>query len=294
MLRAKKVTFEVKSGNAKTNVLEINENQIENFPLIGGESAERITIKAVNQHGNTHIISYMEPVESELLFVLITDRLQDFQILEERQKIIDVCNPLNGTVQMKIELSDGSIFFRDVTFLNAPFFPIGFENRNDVWQKVQLQLEANNPFWYSENEIIETFRTSTPSFTFPFSMSPTEKVIFGEIIDSSIATNEGQAEAPIIIKIIGSCINPMIENVTTDEFIKFKDLTMNDTDELTIDTTFGQKKVELNGTNVFNKLDFSTTFFNLAIGENEIEFTDDTVSPTANIYFYYKNLYISI
>ena len=40
-------------------------------------------------------------------------------------------------------------------------------------------------------------------------------------------------------------------------------------DELIIDTTFGRKKVELNGQNVFNKLDFASTFFNLIKGEND-------------------------
>ena len=40
--------------------------------------------------------------------------------------------------------------------------------------------------------------------------------------------------------------------------------------------TFGQKEVLLNNENVFNKLDFSSTFFNLQRGENEIDFIDET------------------
>ena len=125
-------------------------------------------------------------------------------------------------------------------------------------------------------------------------MSPEYPVIFGNIIPNQFANNEGQAEAPVTIKISGACINPVITNVTTGEFIKFKDLVMTQTDELLIDTTFGQKRVELNDVNVFNKLDFSSTFFNLIKGENEIDFSDDSGSNTATILFIYRNLFISI
>ena len=65
-------------------------------------------------------------------------------------------------------------------------------------------------------------------------------------------------------------------------------------DELIIDTTFGQKKVELNGQNIFNKLDFASTFFNLIQGANQIEFTDDSVSNEARIQFIYRNLYVTL
>jgi hypothetical protein len=71
-------------------------------------------------------------------------------------------------------------------------------------------------------------------------------------------------------------------------------LTMNAGDRLVIDTTFGQKKVELNDVNVFNKLDFASTFFNLQIGENSIDFSDETGSTETTIHFIYRNLYITI
>jgi hypothetical protein len=133
-----------------------------------------------------------------------------------------------------------------------------------------------------------------PLFTFPFDMSPTDPVNFGTVIPSNIAINEGQVEAPVIIQIQGACINPVITNETTGEFIAFKDLTMIETDTLIIDTTFGQKRVELNEQNVFYKLDFDSTFFNLSIGENSIDFSDDTGSTSATIHFIYRNLFITL
>jgi hypothetical protein len=163
-----------------------------------------------------------------------------------------------------------------------------------MWQKVQLLYEANNPFWYSDKTITETFQQSVPLFEFPFAIE--EPFEFGTYLPSKIVVNEGQVEAPVVITIVGSCINPIIENITTGEMIRFKNLTMAADDKLLIDTTFGQKRVILNDVeNVFYTLDFSTTFFNLRLGENEIDFRDDTLlTPLATIYFVYRNMYHTI
>jgi hypothetical protein len=275
-------------------LLCIDGYRIESFPLQGGEEANMISIKSWNQHGNTFVNAFMEPFQGEIDFIIPTFNRTEDEILCRRKAITSVCNPLNGTVTLKIILNTGDIFLRDITFISAPLFPIGFENRNDGWQKVRLIYEANNPFWYSEASIYESFQGVTPSFNLPFNMSIETPVILGEIIPANVAINRGQVEAPVIIHIKGACVNPLIQNLTTGEFIGFKDLTMVTNDELIIDTTFGQKKVELNGQNVFNKLDFASTFFNLIKGANQIEFTDDSASEVASIQFIYRNLYVTL
>lgn len=291
MLKVEKIDFIDK----KDRVYTVNKFQIESFPLIGGEEAKRITTKAWNQHGNTFINSFMESYEGELIFALHVTNKSESEIEAARKAIIDILNPLNGIIQMKVTLNSGSIFNRDITFVSAPLFPTGFENRNSVFQKVQVVYEADNPFWYSDNEVVESFINEIPIFEFPFSMSPTAKIEFGSIIPNKYAVNNGQVEAPVVIQILNACINPSILNKTTGEYITFTNLTMYANDELLIDTTFGQKKVTLNGYNVFNKLDPASTFFNLAIGENEIEFTQNGGLPSnAQINFIYRNLYITI
>ena len=275
-------------------MVSVDGYRIENFPLQGGEEANMISIKSWNQHGNTFVNAFMESFEGELDFIIPTFNRTPHEILCRRKAITSVCNPLNGAVTLKVILNTGDVFLRDVTFISAPNFPIGFENRNGGWQKVKLAYEANNPFWYSEQSIFESFRGVAPLFKLPFTMSTTSPLILGEIIPANSAFNQGQVEAPVIIRIVGACINPMIQNLTTGEFIGFKDLTMVAGDELIIDTTFGQKKVELNGQNVFNKLDFATTFFNLIKGENKIDFTDASTSNEASIEFIYRNLYVTL
>ncbi|MBT2728400.1 phage tail family protein [Bacillus sp. ISL-75] len=274
----------------------INNYQIESFPLIGGAAANMVITKAWNQHGNTYVNNFMESVESDLIFVLNTLDRTPSEIQEMRMDVAKICNPLNGVVEMIITLNNGNVYHRDITFVSAPNFPIGFENRNYHWQKVQLQFQANNPFWYSDTTITETFQQAIPLFEFPFEMSDTTPIEFGTYLPNKTVINNGQVEAPVIIKIIGACINPIIENVTTGEMIRFKNLTMSATDELLIDTTFGSKKVILNKVqNVFDRLDFSTTFFHLKLGENIIDFRDDTLlTPEATIYFIYRNMYHTI
>jgi hypothetical protein len=274
--------------------LIINGNRIEHFPLQGGEEANMVSLKSWNQQGNTFVSAFMESFEGELDFIIPTFNMNASEILCRRKAITSVCNPLNGTLTLKIKLTSGDTFLRDITIVNAPIFPIGFENRNAHWQKVKIIYEANNPFWYSEESIFESFKGVNPLFTLPFNMSITDPLILGEIIPANIAFNQGQVEAPVIIKINGACINPLIQNLTTGEFIGFKNLTMVAGDELIIDTTFGQKKVELNGQNVFNKLDFASTFFNLIQGVNRIEFSDDTASNDASIQFIYRNLFVTL
>ena len=290
MLKIKSIKF----TDAYEKTLVIDKMQVESFPLIGGESANMIVTESWNQHGNTPMNATMEAFEGELIFIIKTGYLKPFEIAQERRKIINICNPLNGTVKMTVELNDDSIYHRDVTFTSAPLFPTGLENRNRDWQKVQLLFTANNPFWYSEFEIMESFQGVEALFKFPFTMSPSNPVYFGNLVPSKIATNDGQVEAPIVIEIKGACVNPSIKNETTGEFIAFKNLTMTANDVLVIDTTFGKKKVELNGVSVFYKLDFESTFFNLQIGDNSIEFKTETGSTETTINFKYRNLYITI
>ena len=149
-------------------MLCIDGKRIENFPLQGGEEANMVSIKSWNQHGNTFVNAFMESFEGELDFIIPTFNRTPEGILCNRKGITSVCNPLNGIVTMKVILNSGDVFLRDVTFISAPYFPIGFENRNRAWQKVKLVYEANNPFWYSEETIFESFQGVTPLFKLPF------------------------------------------------------------------------------------------------------------------------------
>lgn len=290
MLRVEKIEF----IDSENEIYTVNKYQIESFPLIGGDDANIITSKVWNQHGNTPINALMESTQSDLIFALYTADLTPPEIENKRRQLVNICNPLKGKITMRVTLNSGNIYSRDITFITAPSFPIGRENRNAIWQKVLLQYESNNPFWYAEQELVETFQAVQPLFIFPFTMSAADPMYMGNILPSNIAINNGQVAAPVIIRIIGTCVNPRIDNKTTGEFIKFNNLTITAEQVLEIDTTFGAKKVTLDGVNIFNKLDYASVFFHLKIGPNDIEFTDDTGSTTAAIHFIYKENFITI
>lgn len=289
MLKVDKIEFWINE-----DVYTINGNQIQDFPLIGGTKANMITTHVWNQNGNTFVENFMEAEDMQLTFILRITGKNDYDVEEMRKDLVNKLNPLNGITQMKVYLNSGSIYNRDVVFTYAPSFMIGEENRNKDWQKILLQFTANNPFWYAEQSIVESFEAVEPEFFFPFTMSTTDPAIFGDILPNNIAINEGQVPAPVTITIVGACTNPRIDNITTGEYINFNNLTMSATDELEIYTGFGEKSVKLNGSNIFNKLDFSSTFFSLVKGDNEIKFSDDTGNPNATIHFTYKNLFITI
>lgn len=289
MLKVDKIEFWL-----GTDSYTILGSQIKDFPLIGGTKANIITTQVWNQNGNTFVDSFMDADEQQLIFALPTRYKDRYEVEIMRKEITDILNPLNGKLQMKVYLNSGSIYNRDVVMTTAPSFPVGIENRNPLWQLVQLQFTANNPFWYAEDEIVESFQAVSPEFIFPFTMAVDAPVFFGNVLPNNIATNEGQVPAPVTITISGACTNPRIDNVTTGEFIKLNNLTMGAADVLEINTGFGEKSVKLNGSNIFNKLDFSSTFFNLKKGDNEISFTDDTGNNSATIHFVYKNLFITI
>jgi tail protein len=496
MLKVDKIEFWL--GDYATYT--IDKSQLEFFPLIGGNAADTITTRVWNQHGDTYIDAYMQPIDGEISFALHTMWKNREEVLQMRKEITDICNPLNGKLQMKVFLNTGDIFNQDITFRTVPSFPTGKENRNVAYQRVILSYTAHNPFWYSENEIVESFQAVDPLFYFPFTMEgessqitggfvdkitgsvvenpnkfryrqatalaanvtdfttevsqshydaveaaggttstygtttsgnipqmlwsfdilqllerrygisvwqgvttlsekvarakklvtylkwtytgyatnsagnsitlqswrsdtnvfygaanftnstatlhnitnsipannidssgfvhmmayttasngtvasnlisdyvslnvsvtldyKPDPVLFGNIRPNNIAVNEGQVPAPVTIRIFGACINPKISKIINGNetaYIKFKNLTLGADDMLEIQTAFGEKGVWLNGQSVFNKLDFSSEFFSLDVGENEIEFTDESGNRTAAIHFIYKNLYLTV
>jgi hypothetical protein len=110
--------------------------------------------------------------------------------------------------------------------------------------------------------------------TFPFQ--------FGDYTGGvpTTATNSGDSITTVIVSINGPCANPIVTNSTTGELIQLN-ITLTAGDVLTVNTKFGSKSVVLidsdgNMSNQMATLDPSSTFWQLAIGDNQIIFSDDT------------------
>lgn len=109
--------------------------------------------------------------------------------------------------------------------------------------------------------------------------------------------NEGHVETPIDVIFKGPAVNPSIINRTTGEFIKVE-RTLSSDDILYITTEFGNKKVEIehNGVreNAFHYIDLESTFFQLQIGDNMIEYTTENQLEPQSVEIRYRNKYIGV
>ncbi|KXA13728.1 phage distal tail protein, partial [Clostridium perfringens] len=109
--------------------------------------------------------------------------------------------------------------------------------------------------------------------------------------------NDGHIETPVEIIFKGPALNPSITNSTTGEFIKVdRELTTDDI--LYIKTNFGEKKVEIerNGIreNAFHYIDLDSTFFNLELGDNLIEYRTENDLEPQSVEIRYRNRYIGV
>lgn len=238
----------------------------------------------VSYHGNT-----LEPRLLSIEVMLLAETMEE--MINHRRTISRVFNP---------KLSEGTLIYeignirREIKAISelAPVFPESEDIRTfkEYMQPGLIQLYCPSPFWLDDFEASEEIITWIGGMTFPLRL-PTAFSMAGEKAINII--NNGDVGAPVTIKITGTATNPKITNNTIGEYIKInRTLTIDDT--LVITTAFGDKRVELNGDNVFHYIDMGSTFFNLEIGDNLIELQTDEVSDTANIELSYRNRYIGI
>jgi Phage tail protein len=212
-------------------------------------------------------------------------------LLRQRQHLASIFNPKLGPGTLRYENGET---VREIEAVpdGVPVFPSGRENRGLTFQKALVNLLCPDPYWRSP-EITEE-PTFEPLFTFPF-----EGVFeMGMQRDQRIIVNDGDAPAPLIIEFHGPAVNPKITNITTGEFIKVNQ-TLQEGEVMKIDTSQGNKSVHFvqpDGTerNVFNWIDLNSTFFQLIVGENEIEYSADSDIQGAIVNIRYNKLYNAV
>ena len=202
-----------------------------------------------------------------------------------RRTLLEVFNP-----KLKGELiyvrDEGNVVIPCVPEL-APFFP---SNMQQNYQVFSLQLMAPNPYWLSEDSQSTEMVSWIGGFSFPLRL-PSKFATAGEREINII--NSGDVKTPVKLEIYGVATNPTITNTSTGEFIKVN-TTLLESDVLTITTEFGNKKVERNGESVFHFIDLNSTFFELEVGDNVLEFKTEDVEDEANIKISYRNRYIGV
>jgi hypothetical protein len=277
--------------NARGQSVELKSSApflLQSIDGLGDVDADTQTQKSPFQDGSTYIDSVLQERAISLEVVILADKST---LLEKRQYLASVFNPKLGKGVLRYENGET---IREIEAVpdGVPVFPSGKENRGPTFQKALVNLLCPNPFWKSP-EITEE-PTFEPLFQFPF-----EGVFeIGMQRDNRIIVNDGDAPTPVFIEFHGPAVNPMIVNRTTGEFIKVNQ-TLGENEIMEIDTTPGKKSVyfvQPDGTkrNVFNWIDLESTFFQLVVGENEIEYSADSDIQGAVVNIKYHKLYNAV
>jgi Phage tail protein len=281
--------------NSLGDSLEISESIKSPYLLlaldgIGGADVSNKTQKSPYQDGVTFIDSNIEA--RFITFETAIFSYQNNSSLDLRRNIASIFNPKLGLGILRYENEDVIKEIQGIVD-NGPIFPSGSDNRGgNLFQKARITLFCPSPYWRSLDITEEP--TFESLFQFPFEGF----FEMGLQRDKRIIDNDGDAPAPIYLEFFGPAVNPIITNNTTGEFIKVNQ-TLGEGEFMRVDTTPGNKSVEFVSpdgtiTNVFNWIDLGSTFFQLIVGENEIEYSADSDIQGAVVNIRYNKLYVGI
>jgi len=241
------------------------------------------------QDGATFIDTVMD-VRDMSIELKVTGR-DEKEFLGNKQLLSSVFNPKLGLGLLQHENAAGKKQIQVVAD-GLPVFLKSSGNNGGKSQKVVINLIAPDPYWKSLTITEEP--AFKPLFEFPFE----GEFEMGMQRDRRIITNDGDAPAPIQVEFFGPALNPKIINNTTGEYIKVNQQLL-EGERMLIDTKDGQKSVFFvyeNGEkrNVFNWIDLSSSFFELQIGENDIEYTADSDIQGTIVNISYSKLYTAV
>ncbi|AWZ48460.1 phage tail family protein [Clostridiaceae bacterium 14S0207] len=273
-------------GNTRPFIL----TKIENT---GSPKTTILSSKAPGQDGKSYHGSLLEERILPLTGGIVGTDIED--MYRKRQKLCSIFNP---KVQGKlIYINNAGEHSIDVVVEDSP----SFKNQVANIQEFLIQLYCPNPYWMDLKESKEEIALWVGDFHFPLIISP-DGIIMGHRISNLIvnAYNKGDVECGMRIefKALATVVNPSLYNVYTQKYIKVK-RTLQAGDKLIINTSFGNKRVEMvksNGTkvNVFNYIDLASEFLQLAVGDNLLRYDAEKGLDNLEMALYYKPLYIGV
>lgn len=171
-----------------------------------------------------------------------------------------------------------------------------YSTRNKNQQVAVIDLLAPDPYWRSPEVMTEPLAAFLPRFRFPFRFP----VVFGERGSQATLYNDGDVPCPIEIEFNGPAQLPIVRNVTTGEFIRIEK-SLNAGEKLIINTSHGRERKVIidkgNGEieNAFHYIDiWESTLFQLAVGENVIEYDAIASGSQAVVRISFKKLYVGV
>ncbi len=241
------------------------------------------------------------PIHIEAVLMDLTDLAAD------RQRIIKFFNPkYTGTLYI-----DSSGTERKIDYELSGW---KFDSRKDVVQRLAVSLDLMCPIPYMQDtdDFGKNMADVTPQFAFPWmvvnsKVSGTPDPYKGLTLTGQITgyktvgaytslTNTGDVPCGIQVQFIasrGSVSGPRLINNDTGEYIHVN-LEMEKDDVLLIDTSDRNQIIELNGENVYNKIDRLSNPFKLEVGANHLSYDADENYSNLDVLLYFTPLYLGV
>ena len=291
-----KITF----INSKGHSVELGNNGPFILTKIEGTGAVDVNIQnskspyqdGVSYHGNT-----LEPRSLSIEIMIIAENIEE--MMNYRRKLSNIFNPKLDEGTLIYEIGDIKREIKAISEL-APVFPDAGDFK-DTMQPGLIQLYCPNPFWEDLEEGKEEIALWISDWEFPVDI-PVEGMEFGHRATTLIKNIINNGDVPcgmrIEFKALATVVNPSIFDFNTREFIKVKRNLLAG-EKLIINTSFGNKRVELvksNGTieNVFHYIDLKSTFIQLDVGDNLIQYDAEEGIDNLEVSIYHKPLYIGV
>ena len=277
------------NSNSETFYIQDNYILSKDWAGFGEVDVEHKMTKAPYQDGKTFIDTIFDERELIVPFLIKGDNRQE--VFDRRLMVANHFNPKLGVGTLTWEQEDGTQYCIDC-IPYAPIFP-GGKAQNKWYQEVIVRFIAPNPFWYDPTQVESIMVGFSGGFTFPF-IFPFNLGTVGSEIE---VTNAGNVETPVMIYFYGEVVDPVIQNLTTDEEITIVK-TIDDGDILIINTAFGEKAaLILSGgvyTNAFEYVDPNSTFWKLNSGTNTVKYTATSEGVNAQCRLYYYNMFSGV
>lgn len=174
-----------------------------------------------------------------------------------------------------------------------------FQNSN-LYERLcaDVSLVCPQPFFMDLNNYGKNIAAKTPLYGFPLWIHRKRGFAMGyrTLRQNVSLPNDGDVNTGIeaVFKAVrGTVVNPRIEKVSTGEFVQVM-VTMSQGDELRINTNPGNKRITLNGENVFQKKSRQSSFFQITVGDNILKYDADDNYTNLDVMLYYVPKYLGV
>ena len=256
-------------------------------------SVDIYSSKGMNQDGEMYLGNTLDIMDLTLEVALLNSTKAE--LINNRSIVNKVFNP---------KLGEGYLIYKDEVkerkvkcIINKlPFW----DETDGVVSEGLISLTANKSFWTDLLESKEEIALWVGTFEFPL-----ELVAGGiemgyrepSLIVNTNNTGDVECGMRIEFKALATLDTPSLLDVNTNEFIKInKEMVAGEV--ISVSTYFGAKKITstLNGvtTNIFNYIDFNSTFLQLDVGDNLFRYDATTGLDNLEVTIYYNQQYLGV